>query len=200
MENKLTQEYKDDLYEKVMEKKRKRTLRRKKMLSVFIVFVSIIGVTTFGFSMLEKEDYKNFFRSKTENKIINDEYEYFDDLGIKLEFVNVDEDYLTVGVNVRYEDIIDYSVDLENIIVMDLNKNIILEDSNYQYASQYNVKEKMNDKKINSSSEIVYIVKYKLKESIKLDNIKICIKNLMLEKYDKDVIEFNIEKVISIED
>ena len=125
MENKLTQEYKDDLYEKVMEKKRIRSLRRKKMLSVFIIFVSIIGVTTLGFSILEKEDYKNFFRSKTESKIIDDEYEYFDDLGIKLEFVNVDEDNLTIGINIKYDNIADYYIGMKNVCLKDIDNNRI---------------------------------------------------------------------------
>ncbi len=87
MKNKLSQEYKDDLYEKVLEKKRIRTVRRKKMLSIFIVFVSVVGFTTLGFSLKGQDDYHNFFTSETENIMIEDEYQYFDDLGIKLEFI-----------------------------------------------------------------------------------------------------------------
>lgn len=200
MENKLTQEYKDDLYEKVLEKKRVRTIRRKKMLSVFIVFVSIVGITTFGFSRLEKEDYKNFFRSKTENIMIDDEYVYYDDLGIKIEFINIDENKLTIGVNIKYDNIAEYDVNLEEIRIEDENNNLIIYDGYYPYIKTYNYEEKISNTKANELSVMVYILEYKLKEKVNLKNINIEINNVYLEKNGiKTIKDIKFEKKISIE-
>ena len=148
----LSQEYKDNLYEKVLEKKKQRTKTRKVLLNTFLVFVSVVGIASYGFSKLSKGDYNNFFISKTDNIEFNDEYEYFDDLGIKLEFINKDENSLTLGINIKYENIKDYEVILDEFYI----------------KNKYNL-EKVNDEKIsdcfvekmyNSNSEVIYILKY----------------------------------------
>lgn len=201
MNNKLTQEYKDDLYGKVLEKKRIRNIKRKKMLSVFIVFISVVGFTTLGFSLLEKEDYKNFFISETENITFNDEYEYFDDLGIKLEFINIDKNSLTLGINIKYENIANYMLNFENISVKNIvNEEYLLYDDMFDCEIQSNVKGKNCDKKIISNSELIYIVKYNLLEMPDLNNMKISVSNLNVEKIDVKKFEFEYIKEISIEE
>lgn len=194
MNNKLTQEYKDDLYGKVLEKKRIRNIKRKKMLSVFIVFISVVGFTTLGFSLLEKEDYKNFFISETENITFNDEYEYFDDLGIKLEFINIDKNSLTLGINIKYENIADYKVDFEKIEVLDKNGKIKLYDN--VFGIENNFVNKYRETKINNSSEVIYILNYSLVNKISSKEITLNFINLVLDNGNK--IEFNYIKEISI--
>ena len=196
MNNKLTQEYKDDLYGKVLEKKRIRNIKRKKMLSVFIVFISVVGFTTLGFSLLEKEDYKNFFISETENITFNDEYEYFDDLGIKLEFINIDKNSLTLGINIKYENIADYKFDFEKIEILDKNNSVLMRDNVFVFEDKINFTERSKDKKINNKSEIMYIIKYETNLDEKI--FKLNLNNLFLKDCNK--INFNYIKEISIEE
>ena len=201
MKNKLSQEYKDDLYEKVLEKKRIRTIRRKKMLSIFIVFVSVVGFTTLGFSLKGQDDYHNFFTSETENIMIEDEYQYFDDLGIKLEFINIDDNSLTLGINIKYEDIAAYKFVFEEINILNFKNEVIMTDKVLDNSNEKNIDEKIRDLKINGKSEIVYIVKYKFREEQKVENINLNIKNIIfMENENEDKIEFEYKKEISIED
>ena len=126
MDNKLTQDYKDNLYEKLLEKKARRTANRKRLASICVVFFIVACFATYGYTKYEKENYNNYFLTESENIYIDDEYEYFDDLGIKLEFINTDKDSITIGVNIKYEDIADYDVNFEKIIIEDLNNNEFL--------------------------------------------------------------------------
>ena len=197
MKNKLSQEYKDDLYEKVLEKKRIRTVRRKKMLSIFIVFVSIVGFTTLGFSLKGQDDYHNFFTSETENIMIEDEYQYFDDLGIKLEFINIDDNSLTLGINIKYEDKADSEIDFEKIILLNENYDEILVDSALEWEKSYNLVELHEDYWYLCKSEFTYITDYKLKEMKKNDVVEVNIKNILI---DDKIVELEYKKEISIED
>ena len=201
MKNKLSQEYKDDLYEKVLEKKRIRTIKRKKMLSVFIIFISLVGFTTIGFSLRGQDDYNNFFISKTENIMIEDEYQYFDDLGIKLEFINIDDNSLTLGINIKYEDIAKYQFDFEEITMLDLNGEVVIKDNVFNCKNRYNIDNKMNNRKKISKSEIVYIVEYEYKEKFEIEDSVLKIKNLIIDiNTKKNKCEFEYEKKISIEE
>ena len=196
MKNKLSQEYKDDLYEKVLEKKRIRTIRRKKMLSIFIVFVSVVGFTTLGFSLKGQDDYHNFFTSETENIMIEDEYQYFDDLGIKLEFINIDDNSLTLGINIKYEDIANKDFEFGKIVILDKNENVLLVDDVFLTSEKYNIMDKTNDIKKNNSSEILYIQKY----VTDINTNDICIEIIDGCFEDDKKIEFKYNKEISIED
>ena len=202
MKNKLSQEYKDDLYEKVLEKKRQRTLRRKKMLSIFIVFVSVVGFTILGFSLLGQDDYCNFFTSETENIMIEDEYQYFDDLGIKLEFINIDDNSLTLGINIKYEDIAEHDFEFEEITAKTSN-DVILIDSVIELLEENKIKNRILDLKVNNKSEVVYIIKYEMNENINKDIKEITIRNIIVKKYENkecEKIEIDFKKEISIED
>lgn len=189
MDNKLTQDYKDNLYEKVLEKKAKRTANRKRLASICVVFFIVACFATYGYTKYEKENYNNYFLTESENIYIDDEYEYFDDLGIKLEFINTDKDSITIGVNIKYEDIADYKVYLENVEFIE--KDEIVEYEDYIF-----------NKKYNSDSEIECIIKYNIKQNFDytIDTLKI--NNIILQNdknnYIKKEIEFN--KKISIED
>ena len=200
MKNKLSQEYKDDLYEKVLEKKRQRTLRRKKMLSIFIVFVSVVGFTTLGFSLLGQDDYCNFFTSETENIMIDDEYQYFDDLGIKLEFINIDDNSLTLGINIKYEDIAEYKYKLEEIKLIDKNGEILLYDNISKEMNEINIRKKIKDIKNNGKSDALFILKYQFRNRIELNEFYLEINNIVfLDNKNKENIEFNYKREISIE-
>lgn len=198
MKIELSQEYKDDLYEKVLEKRKQRTRNKKRLLSIFIVFVSFVGIATFGFSKLSKGDYINFFISKTENIEFNDEYEYYDDLGIKLEFVNKDENSLTIGINLKYEDIANKDIVFEEIDIIDLKKNIKMEEMN-----EKDIKKIFIDKKCYSNSEIVYIFKYVFFDSVVENQYEVFVKNVKLKDLENQEVsmkEFEWKKEISIEE
>ena len=201
MKNKLSQEYKDDLYEKVLEKKRQRTVRRKKMLSIFIVFVSVVGFTTLGFSLLGQDDYCNFFTSETENIMIDDEYQYFDDLGIKLEFINIDDNSLTLGINIKYEDIAEYKIHFDEVTVSNCKDNIILKYSSINMEDEYNIKRHKLDIKKEDTSKIVCVLEYEFINKIDDKKIDIQINNLNLNKNDINIKnKFEYKKEISIEE
>lgn len=202
MKNKLSQEYKDDLYEKVLEKKRQRTVRRKKMLSIFIVFVSVVGFTTLGFSLLGQDDYCNFFTSETDNIMIEDEYQYFDDLGIKLEFINIDDNSLTLGINIKYEDIAEYKVDFIDLQVYDFEKNENIVSTNEENCLDKDIKFSKKDFSYKSNSEVLYVISYEFNKIInyKMIGCKLNIINLIERKNITNIIEkkINYKKEISI--
>ena len=200
MDNKLTQDYKDNLYEKVLEKKARRTANRKRLASICVVFFIVACFATYGYTKYEKENYNNYFLTESENIYIDDEYEYFDDLGIKLEFINTDKDSITIGVNIKYEDIADYFVSFEKIQIKDLNTNrnivssdlTIGKDCNYNWDSIVKTIDK---------NEIQYLLIY---DNInKIDDLNIEIENCIMEKKNSNIVikkELNIQKKISIDD
>lgn len=189
MDNKLTQDYKDNLYEKVLEKKARRTANRKRLASICVVFFIVACFATYGYTKYEKENYNNYFLTESENIYIDDEYEYFDDLGIKLEFINTDKDSITIGVNIKYENIADYRVYIEQIELENIE--------NEKKYENYIV-----SKKFNSKDEMEYIIKYKLDEDEMLDIKIFKIRNIILQNEKSDYINKNVEfiKKISIED
>ena len=195
MENKLAQEYKADLYNKVLEKRNIRNKRRKQCLTFCIVFIMFIGITGLGFSKFKKEDYKNFFKSDTENIMLNDEYEYFDDLGIKLEFINVDKNSITLGINIKYENIAEYYVDISELEIYDNNKNRILKFSNNI------LKDEMTgfsfDKEYENKNEIKFLISIENSiNKIYLNINEIIFRNIKNEEVKN--IKINYSKEISI--
>lgn len=199
MDNKLTQDYKDNLYEKVLEKKARRTANRKRLASICVVFFIVACFATYGYTKYEKENYNNYFLTESENIYIDDEYEYFDDLGIKLEFINTDKDSITIGVNIKYEDIADYDVNFEKIIIEDLNNNEFLFKNYCDEKEGFdNVKILMKKKEKN---ETIFIFEMMLDEGIG-ENISVELKNLIIandRNGDKIVKEIMWKKIISIE-
>ena len=200
MDNKLTQDYKDNLYEKVLEKKARRTANRKRLASICVVFFIVACFATYGYTKYEKENYNKYFLTESENIYIDDEYEYFDDLGIKLEFINTDKDSITIGVNIKYKDIADYDVNFENILIEDFkSKNIIYENSHleeYDYESMKVLTKKIDKNKIN------FIIVMNWNEKIYKD-INLRLSNFILakeKKLEKEIIELEWERKISIED
>lgn len=139
MDNKLTQDYKDNLYEKVLEKKARRTANRKRLASICVVFFIVACFATYGYTKYEKENYNNYFLTESDNIYIDDEYEYFDDLGIKLEFINTDKDSITIGVNIKYEDIANSFVDFKKMKIIEENNNrTIIEKDSKNNVLKYN--------------------------------------------------------------
>ena len=194
----LSQEYKDNLYEKVLEKKKQRTKTRKVLLNTFLVFVSVVGIASYGFSKLSKGDYNNFFVSKTDNIEFNDEYEYFDDLGIKLEFINKDENSLTIGINIKYDNIKDYIVQVNEIKIKNADNN--------EYIVTQEQQNKIYESKIvnyNSKSDVSYYMVYNFIDKLDIKDIYVEIKNVTLSEMncEENIYEYNLnwEKEISIE-
>ena len=194
MENKLAQEYKDDLYNKVLEKRNIRNKRRKQCLTFCIVFIMFIGITGLGFSKFKKEDYKNFFKSETENIMLNDEYEYFDDLGIKLEFINVDKNSITLGINIKYENIADYKLEFNKI-------SINIDEYKYNYIKNKKIEfdSLIYDYKIINKDEINCIIDIRNVNTLDVNKIIIDLEDCLLN-YNEilKVININYKKEISI--
>lgn len=201
MDNKLTQDYKDNLYEKVLEKKAKRTAKRKRLASICVVFFIVACFATYGYTKYEKENYNNYFITESENIYIDDEYEYFDDLGIKLEFINTDKDSITIGVNIKYENIADYFVNFNVFQIIDIENNEILINRNIEENEQIINTLKLIKKNINQN-EIQYFINFDKVLINDLKNIRIVLKELILEdKNEKILIDnIHIEKEISIDD
>lgn len=200
MDNKLTQDYKDNLYEKVLEKKARRTANRKRLASICVVFFIVACFATYGYTKYEKENYNNYFITESENIYIDDEYEYFDNLGIKLEFINTDKNSITIGVNIKYEDIADYFVSFEKIQIKDLNTKKIIVQKSFEMDNSYNWDESC--KKIDKDT-LQYIFTYN-ESDLKLNkNIIIEIENCVLDNLLFNTVlkkEVYINKKISIED
>lgn len=202
MDNKLTQDYKDNLYEKVLEKKAKRTTNRKRLASICAVFIIVACFATYGYTKYEKENYNNYFLTDSENIYIDDEYEYFDDLGIKLEFINTDKDSITIGVNIKYEDIADYRVGFDGIIIDDGNIKLEYNDekeirNGIEYISY--------DYKMVNKDEIICMLRVKMKEfkEINRKNVQIDLEKCVIENRKDNIyseIKLKYEKKISIED
>lgn len=201
MDNKLTQDYKDNLYEKVLEKKARRTANRKRLASICVVFFIVACFATYGYTKYEKENYNNYFLTESENIYIDDEYEYFDDLGIKLEFINTDKDSITIGVNIKYEDIANSFVSFDNVLVFDNEKNDLLiemkdENGNLRKNAWKNLY------KIINKDTMQYIVCFENNSNIDIKKMKVIIKDCIIEnKINKKILNKNvfIEKEISIE-
>ena len=193
----LSQEYKDNLYEKVLEKKKQRTKTRKVLLNTYLVYVSVVGIASYGFSKLSKGDYNNFFVSKTDNIEFNDEYEYFDDLGIKLEFINKDENSLTIGINIKYDNIKNYDVNIENFCVGNVKMLIYEAKSDIELKSGYQL---LKDVRVNSKDDITYFIILKKKNIVNFEDVVIKIKDITFMN-DKSFRQYNInwEKEKSIE-
>lgn len=201
MDNKLTQDYKDNLYEKVLEKKARRTANRKRLASICVVFFIVACFATYGYTKYEKENYNNYFLTESENIYIDDEYEYFDDLGIKIEFINTDKDSITIGVNIKYEDIADYRVGFDGIIIDDGNVKLEYNDekeirNGIEYISY--------DYKMVNKDEIICMLCVKKKKQ-DMNNIEITMRldNCVIANYnDEEInkIKMNYNKKISIEE
>lgn len=201
MDNKLTQDYKDNLYEKVLEKKVRRTANRKRLASICVVFVIVACFATYGYTKYEKENYNNYFLTESENIYIDDEYEYFDDLGIKLEFINTDKDSITIGVNIKYEDIADYFVNFNVLQIIDIENNEILINRNIEENEQVINTLKLMKKNINQN-KIQYFINFDKVLINDLKNIRIVLKELILENKNEKILidNIHIEKEISIDD
>lgn len=201
MDNKLTQDYKDNLYEKVLEKKVKRTANRKRLASICVVFFIVACFATYGYTKYEKENYNNYFLTESENIYIDDEYEYFDDLGIKLEFINTDKDSITIGVNIKYEDIADYRVGFDGIIIDDGNVKL---EYNYGKKIINGIDDICYDYSLINEDEIVCIIYIKrINENIiNAKEVQILLEKCILDnrkENKKNEIIIEIEKKISIE-
>lgn len=201
MDNKLTQDYKDNLYEKVLEKKARRTANRKRLSSICVVFFIVACFATYGYTKYEKENYNNYFLTESENIYIDDEYEYFDDLGIKLEFINTDKDSITIGVNIKYEDIADYRVGFDGIIIDDGNIKLEYNDekeirNGLEYISY-------DYKMVNKDEIICMLCVKKKKQDMNNKEITMRLDNCVIANYnDEEInkIKMNYNKKISIEE
>ena len=107
MKIELSEDYEEKIMSGINERRKNAQNMRKKVLSIVIVFACLFGITSMGYCQFKKNDYTNYFISDSENQLIEDEYQYFDGLGIKLNFINYAEDSIVIGINFKYEDIAD---------------------------------------------------------------------------------------------
>ena len=199
MDNKLTQDYKDNLYEKVLEKKARRTANRKRLASICVVFFIVACFATYGYTKYEKENYNNYFLTESENIYIDDEYEYFDDLGIKLEFINTDKDSITIGVNIKYEDIADCFLSFDEVLLIDSKNNEILLNNN----DDLKMNSWQSDYKIIDKNNLQYILHCNIKNMELLNSKEVKINNCIIENRITNIVEikdFEMKRKISIED
>ena len=120
MKIELSEDYEEKIFRSVMERRKKAQKIRKRVLCVIIIFTCLFGITSMSYSKFKKENYDNYFISNSENQLIEDEYEYFDGLGLKLNFINYAEDSIIIGFNIKYDDIANKEVFIEKIKILDM--------------------------------------------------------------------------------
>ena len=199
MKIELAEDYEEKIFRSVMERRKKAQKIRKRVLCVIIIFTCLFGITTMSYSKFKKENYDNYFISNSENQLIEDEYEYFDGLGLKLNFINYAEDSIIIGFNIKYDDIAKSRIFLDNFEIIDTNKNVVLYSKNDKDINQelkQGTTMKMNVHKENSD-EIIYIMQlFNIDENSK-NNIKLKIFNINILKQNiENNIIVNWEKVI----
>ena len=126
MKIELAEDYEEKIFRSVMERRKKAQKIRKRVLCVIIIFTCLFGISSMSYSKFKKENYDNYFISNSENQLIEDEYEYFDDLGLKLNFINYAEDSIIIGFNIKYDDIANKDVCLEKMKIKNVENGIFL--------------------------------------------------------------------------
>ena len=182
MKIELAEDYEEKIFRSVMERRKKAQKIRKRVLCVIIIFTCLFGISSMSYSKFKKENYDNYFISNSENQLIEDEYEYFDGLGLKLNFINYAEDSIIIGFNIKYDDIANKEVTIEDLKILDNKENILYEKSNVlenQNMGCGDVYKTFVHKE--NKDEIIYMIKLDINDKeIKMDNIEIITKEIIL--------------------
>ena len=175
MKIELSEDYEEKIFRSVMERRKKAQKIRKRVLCAIIIFTCLFGITSMSYSKFKKENYDNYFISNSENQLIEDEYEYFDGLGLKLNFINYAEDSIIIGFNIKYDDIANKEVTIEELKILDEKSNV-LENQNMGCGDVYKTFVHKENK-----DEIIYMIKLDINDKeIKMDNIEIITKEIIL--------------------
>ena len=178
MKIELAEDYEEKIFRSVMERRKKAQKIRKRVLCIIIIFTCLFGITSMSYSKFKKENYDNYFISNSENQLIEDEYEYFDGLGLKLNFINYAEDSIIIGFNIKYDDIAGKEIFLEEFTIK-TEKGMIL----YSYGKEEKMDVENKDKEIHkkyihmeNKNQILYMIEienYKNLDGIELEFEKI---------------------------
>ena len=200
MKIELAEDYEEKIFRSVMERRKKAQKIRKRVLCVVIIFTCLFGITTMSYSKFKKENYDNYFISNSENQLIEDEYEYFNDLGLKLNFINYAEDSIIIGFNIKYDDIANKNVFIEKIKVEDLGNKRIIYNKVDDILNIDDLDTLRIDKYIKEKNEIIYIIQIDKKETESVKTIGMDIEMIKIaDEKDSNVYEINWEKIIEKE-
>ena len=194
MKIELSEDYEEKIMSGINERRKNAQNMRKKVLSIVIIFACLFGITSMGYCQFKKNEYTNYFISDSENQLIEDEYQYFDGLGIKLNFINYAEDSIVIGINFKYEDISNIEFFIEKYEVLDINTGESFDDIGEK--SIRGEKNKISIKK-ESKNELIYMIEMKTNNIKKINDISIEINKVKIS--DKDgtkTIDINYKKIV----
>lgn len=175
MKIELSEDYEEKIMSGINERRKNAQNMRKKVLSIVIVFACLFGITSMGYCQFKKNEYTNYFISDSENQLIEDEYQYFDGLGIKLNFVNYAEDSIVIGINLKYEDIADRYIEFEKIEILDKDKKFV---GGFSNMGAENVKKIDFVIQKESKDELLYMLQITKKDIGKLEKFEVKIGKL----------------------
>ena len=194
MKIELSEDYEEKIMSGINERRKNAQKMRKKVLSIVIVFACLFGITSMGYCQFKKNEYTNYFISDSENQLIEDEYQYFDGLGIKLNFINYAEDSIVIGINLKNDNIIAKEISIEKIEICDLDtKNTLCyEDTNLKNGEFMNCYTRYEENDV-----VMYMIHIISKDIKDVKNIKVGIENIKV--YDDKIINLNWYKIIKKE-
>lgn len=175
MKIELSEDYEEKIMSGINERRKNAQKMRKKVLSIVIVFACLFGITSMGYCQFKKNEYTNYFISDSENQLIEDEYQYFDGLGIKLNFINYAEDSIVIGINLKYEDIADRYIEFEKIEILDKDKKFV---GGFSNMGAENVKKIDFVIQKESKDELLYMLQITKKDIGKLEKFEVKIGKL----------------------
>ena len=175
MKIELSEDYEEKIMSGINERRKNAQKMRKKVLSIVIVFACLFGITSMGYCQFKKNEYTNYFISDSENQLIEDEYQYFDGLGIKLNFINYAEDSIVIGINFKYEDIADRYIEFEKIEILDKDKKFV---GGFSNMGAENVKKIDFVIQKESKDELLYMLQITKKDIGKLEKFEVKIGKL----------------------
>lgn len=194
MKIELSEDYEEKIMSGINERRKNAQKMRKKVLSIVIVFACLFGITSMGYCQFKKNEYTNYFISDSENQLIEDEYQYFDGLGIKLNFINYAEDSIVIGINLKYDDIANKDVYLEKCDILDIDTEYYLYTSEVEIGSDEVIE---IDCIKNDSNEIIYILEIIKKQIENVKNIGIKLEKIKISEGDRcEIINLKWEKII----
>ena len=194
MKIELSEDYEEKIMSGINERRKNAQNMRKKVLSIVIIFACLFGITSMGYCQFKKNEYINYFISNSENQLIEDEYQYFDGLGIKLNFINYENNELVLGFLIKYDNINDKDIYIEKVEIYDIDTNntICYKDDNLKNDEMMKYYTKYEDDNV-----VMYMMHIMTKSIKDIDNIKVGIENIKV--YDDKIINLNWYKTIKKE-
>ena len=194
MKIELSEDYEEKIMSGINERRKNAQNMRKKVLSIVIIFACLFGITSMGYCQFKKNEYTNYFISDSENQLIEDEYQYFDGLGIKLNFVNYENNELVLGFLIQYDNVINKDLFISKVEICDLDTKNILYYENAKLKEGELMKCYTRYEGDNTMMYMIHIITNSIKD---INNIKIGVENIKIFNDEENkIITLNWYKTI----